>query len=98
MGVGPSSPEEAWAVWDDLSVKQKSLEDVMQEIATNPLSKDSFLERLTAGIELPLDEDSVLTRAVREKQMFNIIDAKADLGLEHLAAAVDAVALKRPCP
>ena len=49
MGVGPASPEEAWKIWDDMSLKHKTLNDVMQEIATSPSKKDSFLEKLTLG-------------------------------------------------
>ncbi|GAB4484193.1 MAG: hypothetical protein OHK006_07820 [Thermodesulfovibrionales bacterium] len=78
MGVGPSSPEEAWSVWDDLSSRNKTLDDVMQEIALNPIPRDSFLDRLTVGIELPLDEDSVITRAVRERRMVNVPDVKQE--------------------
>ena len=58
MGVGPGSPEEAWQIWDDLSLQQKSMNEIMQEVMTNPLEKDSFLDRLTIGIEIPLDEEA----------------------------------------
>ncbi len=78
MGVGPESPEEAWAIWDDISLKHKTLNDVMQEIATSPAKKDSFLEKLTLGIEVSLDNDGALTRAVKEKKPFNILDVKEE--------------------
>jgi PAS domain S-box-containing protein len=74
MGVGPASPDEAWQIWDDLSLKHKTLNDVMQEIATNPLNKDSFIEKLTVGIEISLEEDGAIIRAVKEKKSFNISD------------------------
>jgi PAS domain S-box-containing protein len=78
MGVGPASPDEAWQIWDDLSMKHKTLNDVMQEIATNPLNKDSFMEKLTVGIEISLDEDGAIIRAVKEKKSFNVPDVKTE--------------------
>lgn len=78
MGVGPSSPEEAWRVWSSLSMEKKTLEDLMKEIESGPLRKDSLLDRLSLNIEIPLTEDTVLTRAVKEKRIFNIPDVKAE--------------------
>jgi PAS domain S-box-containing protein len=78
MGVGPANSEEAWKIWDDISLKQKTLNDVMQEIVTSPLRKDSFLEKLTVAIEISLDEEGALTHAVKEKKSFNILDVKEE--------------------
>ena len=76
MGVGPASPEEAWKIWDELSLQKKTLNDIMQEIVSSPLKKDAFLDRLTVGIEIALDDDSVLTRAVRDKMSYNVENVK----------------------
>ncbi len=78
MGVGPSSPEEAWRVWSSLSMERKTLEDLMKEIESGPLRKDSLLDRLSLNIEIPLTADTVLTRSVKEKRIFNIPDVKAE--------------------
>ena len=78
MGMGPASPEESWKVWDDLSLKHKTLNDVMQEIATAPLKKESYLEKLTVGIEISLEEEGALSRAVKEKKPLNILNAKEE--------------------
>lgn len=75
MGVGPSNYEEAARVWERLSVEKKSLNEVMQEIETG-LSEDSFLDKLSAGIEIPLDSDGVFARAIRERVPFNVTDAR----------------------
>ena len=72
MGVGPESHEEAWRIWDELSFQKKTLEDIMQEVVSTPLKKDSFLDRLTMAIEISLEEDTVLTRAVKERKPFNV--------------------------
>jgi len=77
-GVGPATPEEAWKVWDDLSLKRKTLDEIMQDIITNPVRGESFLERLTVGIEVSLEEDSILTRSVKEKLPFNVLDVKQE--------------------
>lgn len=76
MGVGPASPEEAWRVWDELSLQKKTLDDIMQEVMSAPLKKDSFLDKLSLGIEIPLEEDTVLTRTVKEKKFFNVQNVK----------------------
>jgi PAS domain S-box-containing protein len=78
MGVGPASPEEAWKIWDDLSLRSKTLDQVMEEISTSPVRRDSFLESLSVGLEIPLDEDSVLIHAIKEKKPHNVVDARAE--------------------
>ncbi len=74
MGVGPASPEEAWQIWDKLSIEQKTLPELLQEVDDSPLKKDSFLDKLSVGMEIPLDEDTTLTRAINEKTAINIFD------------------------
>jgi PAS domain S-box-containing protein len=76
MGVGPGTPEEAWRIWDELSLQKKTLEDIMQEVVAGPLKEDAFIDRLAAGIEIPLDEDTVLARVVRDKTACNVADAR----------------------
>ncbi len=78
MGVGPSSPEEAWRVWSSLSMEKKTLEDLMREIETGPLRKDSLLDRLSLNIEIPLENDTVLTKAVKEKRIINVKDVREE--------------------
>lgn len=78
MGVGPASPEEAFQIWDRLSLEKKTLSDIIYEIETGPLRKDSFLDRLSLSMEIPLSEDTVLTRAVKERKPFNIQDVKEE--------------------
>lgn len=78
MGVGPASPEEAWRIWDDLAYQRKTMEEIMQDVMSKPLEKNSFLDRLTIGIEIPLDEDTILTRSVREKKYYNVKDVREE--------------------
>jgi PAS domain S-box-containing protein len=78
VGVGPANAGEAWQIWDRLSIEKRTLREIMHEIEEGPLRKDSFLDRLSMGIEIPLAEDSVLTRAVRQKRAANVHDVKAE--------------------
>ncbi|GAB4414736.1 MAG: hypothetical protein OHK0032_10860 [Thermodesulfovibrionales bacterium] len=78
MGIGPSSHEEAWNIWQKLSLERRTLDDVMAEIEKEPLIKDSFLDRLSRGVEVPLQIDSILTLAVKEKRPFNVSDVKGE--------------------
>ncbi|HXX57784.1 MAG TPA: PAS domain S-box protein, partial [Thermodesulfovibrionales bacterium] len=78
MGVGPESHEEAGRIWERLSREKRSLADIMSEIDTGPLKKESFLDRLSLGIEVPLETDSLLALSVREKKPFNVPDARQE--------------------
>lgn len=78
MGVGPASSEEAFQIWSRLSLERKTLTDIMRDIETGPLRKDSFLDKLTLSIEIRLSEDVILTKAVKERRSFNVQDVRAE--------------------
>lgn len=78
VGVGPADTGEAWQIWDKLSIEKRTLREIMREIEEGPLRKDSFLDRLSIGIEIPLEEDTVLTRVVSQKKAVNVHDVKAE--------------------
>ncbi len=78
MGVGPASHEEAWQIWSQLSIEHKKLHALLEEIESSPLRKDSFMDRLCCGIEVPLDIDTILTKAVKEKIAFNVTDVYSE--------------------
>jgi PAS domain S-box-containing protein len=72
MGVGHTSHEEAFQIWGRLSLEKKTLSDIMHEIETGSLKKDSLFDKLSRSIEIPLSEETILTMAVKEKKPFNI--------------------------
>ncbi|HDO21264.1 MAG TPA: PAS domain S-box protein, partial [Nitrospirae bacterium] len=74
MGVGPADSEEAWQIWDRLSINKKTLLDLLKEVEDGPLKKDSFLDKLSVGMEIPLDQDTTITRSIKEKTAINVID------------------------
>jgi PAS domain S-box-containing protein len=78
MGVGPSSPTEAGQIWERLSLEKKTLSDIMREVETGPLRKDSFFDRLSQGMEIGLDGETILTKAVKDKRLFNVEDVKKE--------------------
>ncbi len=78
MGVGPSSHEEAWEVWSRLSMENKSLYSIMEEIESETSRKDSFIDKLCSGIEIPLSSECVLTRSINEKRPYNVVDVKSE--------------------
>jgi len=78
MGVGPASHEEAWQIWSRLSMEHKNLHSLIEEIEDSPLRKDSFIDRLCCGIEISLDIETILTKAVKEKIAFNVTDIHSE--------------------
>lgn len=78
MGVGPASPEEAWHIWDRLSLEQRSLTELMADIEEGPLRKDSFLDRLSMGLEVSVEDNTALAKAAREKIPYKVDDARTD--------------------
>lgn len=78
MGVGPASPDEAWQVWEQLSLEKKTLPEILSEIETGPLRKDSFLDRLSTGIEIDINSQTAMSVAARERRGVIVTDAKTD--------------------
>lgn len=80
MGVGPASPEEAWRIWESLSVDKKTLHEIMIEIEieTGQGRGASFLDKLSSGLEIPLHEDTVLSKVAKTKTEVNIKDVRAE--------------------
>lgn len=78
MGVGPASHEEAWEIWSRLTTEHKSLHSIMEEIEKGPLRKDSLMDRLCCGVEISLDTETILTKAVKEKRTFNVTDVRSE--------------------
>ncbi|MBI4688754.1 MAG: PAS domain S-box protein [Nitrospirae bacterium] len=78
MGVGPASPEEAWQIWEKLSIEKRTLPEIMRDIEAGPLRKDSFLDRLSIGMEIPIEDNTILTRTVKEKKAIAVPDVKKE--------------------
>jgi len=78
MAVGPSSYEEAWQIWSSLSKEKKTLYEVLEDLSKKDFEEDSFFDRLCRNLSIPLDSNYPITRAVKEKRVFNIKDVHKD--------------------
>ena len=76
MGVGPASPEEAKDIW--LSMENKSLGALIEEIEKGPVQLDSHLDKLSHSLTISLEDTSILAQCVKEKRPFNIRDARVE--------------------
>lgn len=72
MAVGPSSYEEAWKIWSSMAQEKKTLFEVLDELLKKDFEEDTFLDRLCKNISIPLDENTPIARAIREKRVFYI--------------------------
>ncbi|QWR77571.1 PAS domain S-box protein [Candidatus Magnetomonas plexicatena] len=78
MGVGPANNEEAARIWHDLSSEVKSLHSILQEIESGTFNKDSFMDKLSISLQIPLDSSCYLSMAVAKKTQYNVTDAVSD--------------------
>ncbi len=68
IATGPSSPQEAGIIWQDLSKKPLSLDEVLRMYKSSHDMKDIHVNKLISSIRIPLSDDSnVIARAVRNR-------------------------------
>lgn len=72
MAVGPSSYEEAWQIWSNLSKDKKTLYEVLEDLSRREFEEDSFFDRICRNLTIPLENNFPITKAVKEKRVFNI--------------------------
>ncbi len=78
MGVGPSSWEEAWQIWDKLYKENWKIDDFLEHYDNSP-SRISQLSKIAKEIKIPLSEKSdFLVMSVMEKRSFLISGASSD--------------------
>jgi hypothetical protein len=80
MGVGPSSGDEAAAVWGALTSKPRPLAEVIGErAALRGERQDSAFDRLARSFRIPLrGVESILARVALEGRPYRITDARHD--------------------
>ncbi len=78
IGVGPSSPDEASRIWQELGQQNPSVDDILDEYDADPEHVETPLTAAVRGIRIPLEEeDDVLVRAIREQQTFRVTEEDA---------------------
>jgi len=78
MAVGPSSYEEAWQIWSSMTKEKKTLFEVLEELTNKEFEEDTFIERLCRNINISLEENTPIVRAIKERKIFNITDVQKE--------------------
>lgn len=69
IATGPSSPQEAGIIWQNLTKKPNSLDEVLRMYKSGDGIKDIHVNKLVSSLRIPLSDDSnVIARAVRNKR------------------------------
>ncbi|MEK6691931.1 MAG: PAS domain S-box protein [Nitrospirota bacterium] len=76
MGVGPSSHDEAWQIWNRIASEGKSLKDLLT--GEMPWDEGAFVDRLAKRTEIPLEGEGILSLSIKNKRCYNIANAKTD--------------------
>lgn len=84
MALGPSSPEEAQRIWESLSTKKQSLEEVLCSRKSPLRDKDIAVNLIARKLEIPLSENgNPLVKSMLDKRAFVMTrgQVKPDYGL-----------------
>ncbi len=66
MAIGPSSPEEAFVIWQELRDKYRSLGEMLQQLPLTAVKMDLQVNRIVAQFQIPLSEhEHSLVRILR---------------------------------
>ncbi len=88
MAVGPTGPDEAAKIWDELKNSPASF----KELAMRPhheIDGNEYVNRLVRAIKVPVDDcDNVAIRAINQRKSFLVIDAYATPGAQTFAAVL----------
>jgi PAS domain S-box-containing protein len=66
IAVGPFNPEEAGQIWSRLAQQQKTLKELLDDYSERENASNYSLSSLIAGWKIPLDVDSVFSRAIND--------------------------------
>jgi signal transduction histidine kinase len=71
MAIGPSSPEEAQRIWEHLSTKKQSLEEVLHSYKEALSKKDVLVNNIVKKLRIPLSEQrNFLIQSMQQKRAF----------------------------
>lgn len=72
LGEGPADYDEAMRIWSELSNQHRTLHDIMQEIEEGEAPYNSLIKKINLDLEIPLHEDTVITRTAKQKTVMNV--------------------------
>ena len=88
MAVGPTGPEEATKIWDEL----KSSPASFKELAMRPyheINGNEYVNRLVREIKVPVEDyNNVAIRAISQRKPFLVSDAQTTPGAKGFAAVL----------
>lgn len=73
MAVGPADEEEAHRVWSELSERRLSLREIIHTRKEG--TGDRILTDLIRKLKVPIEQEHILTRAIRERTVLNVAEA-----------------------
>jgi len=75
LAVGPSNPEEAGRIWNEVQQKYHTLRELFEDYKTSGLDHDGYINQVVRRIRVPLtDRDNPLIRTLEEKKSLNIFN------------------------
>jgi len=79
MAVGPTSREEAFRIWGELSAQNRGLSDLVAEVERRPATQGTSLFQSLKGLGYRLDDPSeIIVRTALEKRPQVVTDAAHD--------------------
>jgi signal transduction histidine kinase len=79
MAIGPSNPEEAKRIWDSLSAREQSLEEVLHSYKDALKEKDILINQIVKNLKIPLSHKrNPLIRSMINRRAFNIAREKGE--------------------
>ncbi len=78
MAVGPSSPQEAGRIWNDLKTKSASIEDILHIYRSGDDSADQLLNQKVREIKFHDDKEpeNIIFKAFRERRTVRVMAGK----------------------
>lgn len=78
MGVGPANQEEASRIWQELALRNPSVDDILAQYDLQDTPTITKLSQAALQIQISLDDpDDILAKAAREQQTFTITEEDA---------------------
>ncbi|RKY83060.1 hypothetical protein DRQ09_10650, partial [candidate division KSB1 bacterium] len=79
LAIGPSTEEEAYKIWGELSQKYHSLEEILLTYDNLLQKKDIKVNEIIKGIKIPLsDTNNILIQAIINKRSYNVKNNTVD--------------------
>jgi len=79
IAIGPSNPEEARRIWEDLSSKKQSLEEVLHSYKDAFRKKDLLVNHIVKKLRIPYsDQTNFLIQSMQQKKTCSVRKDEAD--------------------